>query len=174
MKNLARQDNVKDLVNAEYVRDAINESVTTYLSVVLNLEEGEIIEAPDYDTVHAQYLVNPKFGIRLYNGLYDEDDNLITLYLGEALCSNSFWTDLDENDEPTTYYEHYCCIWDASNTVRWWLTWASGDEVPEIDRGVLSVPSGASIDSNGLISFSDNDGNELFTLQLPLYDGGMT
>ena len=34
-----------------------------------------------------------------------------------------------------------------------------------------SVPTSASIDSNGLISYKNASGSTLFTLQLPLYNG---
>ena len=37
-----------------------------------------------------------------------------------------------------------------------------------------NAPTSASIDSSGLITYKDSSGNSLFTLQLPLYNGGTT
>lgn len=37
-----------------------------------------------------------------------------------------------------------------------------------------SIPAQASIDSNGLITFKNSSNTALFTLQLPLYNGGVS
>ena len=38
----------------------------------------------------------------------------------------------------------------------------------------VSIPSSASIDSSGLISFKNSSNSDLFTLQLPIYNGGVS
>lgn len=56
-------------------------------------------------------------------------------------------------------------------------TWARADHVHPIDTSraaATSVPAQASIDANGLVTFKNSAGTVLFTLQLPLYNGGNT
>lgn len=38
---------------------------------------------------------------------------------------------------------------------------------------VTTVPAGGSVDASGLIAFQSSSGTQLFTLQLPLYGGGV-
>lgn len=38
---------------------------------------------------------------------------------------------------------------------------------------VTTVPAGGSVDGTGLIAFQNSSGTQLFTLQLPLYSGGV-
>lgn len=37
-----------------------------------------------------------------------------------------------------------------------------------------TIPASATIDSSGLITYKNSSGTALFTLQLPLYDGGVS
>ena len=37
-----------------------------------------------------------------------------------------------------------------------------------------SVPASATIDSSGLITYKNSSGTALFTVQLPIYDGGVS
>lgn len=36
-----------------------------------------------------------------------------------------------------------------------------------------TTPASASVDANGLVAFQNGEGTQLFTLQLPLYTGGV-
>ena len=38
---------------------------------------------------------------------------------------------------------------------------------------VTTVPAGGSVGGTGLVSFQNSSGTQLFTLQLPLYEGGV-
>lgn len=46
--------------------------------------------------------------------------------------------------------------------------------LPENKANATSVPASASVDANGLISFKNADNTQLFTVQLPLYAGGVS
>jgi hypothetical protein len=43
--------------------------------------------------------------------------------------------------------------------------------VRRIAPGESEIPAAASINSTGLITYSNGDGEPLFTLQLPIYNG---
>lgn len=49
--------------------------------------------------------------------------------------------------------------------------------VPELNGEIqvlnAATPASASVDANGLVAFQNDDGTQLFTLQLPLYTGGV-
>lgn len=56
-------------------------------------------------------------------------------------------------------------------------SWARGDHRHPTDTtraAASSVPASATVGSTGLITFSNSGGTQLFTVQLPLYDGGVT
>lgn len=55
--------------------------------------------------------------------------------------------------------------------------YSRGDHVHPTDTtraAATTVPTQASIDSTGLITFKNSSGTSLFTLQLPLYSGGVS
>ncbi|MBO4420000.1 MAG: hypothetical protein J5789_09290 [Oscillospiraceae bacterium] len=43
----------------------------------------------------------------------------------------------------------------------------------EIEVLAASVPAGADVDAAGVVAFQNSGGTQLFTLQLPLYGGGV-
>ncbi len=49
--------------------------------------------------------------------------------------------------------------------------------VPQLDGQLqelsAEMPTAAEVDETGLIVFQNDDGTQLFSLQLPLYDGGV-
>ena len=50
---------------------------------------------------------------------------------------------------------------------------ASKEKV-DTKANAAAVPASASIDSSGLITYKNSGGTALFTLQLPLYNGGVS
>ena len=59
-------------------------------------------------------------------------------------------------------------------------SYVTEERISTIERGggggadPATVPTSASIDSSGLITFDNSDGAALFTLQLPIYNGGVS
>ena len=67
--------------------------------------------------------------------------------------------DVNENIDSGTY----CLVVNGANVQKTKASDIAGDNT--------AVATSASIDSNGLISFKNQNGAVLFTLQLPLYTG---
>ena len=58
-------------------------------------------------------------------------------------------------------------------------SYVTEDRISTLERGgggadPASIPASASIDSSGLIEFDNSGGTALFTLQLPIYNGGVS
>lgn len=201
--------------------------IPTYFNIIYNFENDELVSAPSYTAIHEAYSSKPLVAIRLYAAYYDDNEELVPRYIGEALLSSSSWEETDENDELISITEYYVDIWAIGESeYRFGLDWRSdisddenpfisyiapinsiydsipqpstNSDIPIMDgtaaRGSslkyaradhvhpsdtsraakTTVPTQASISSAGLITFKNSSNSSLFTLQLPLYNGGMS
>lgn len=96
--------------------------------------------------------------------------NLLDVLFTRALLAETI---ADEIPQPSTLTPR---MDEPSGAVGVSAQFALADHVHPRDTtraAAASVPGAAGIDANGLISFKNNDEETLFTLQLPLYAGGV-
>lgn len=76
----------------------------------------------------------------------------------------------------TVYGGYYCPIPMGGDGNQVLTKYNNGDFIVEWRTPAFptDVPASASIDSAGLISFKNSSNSQLFTLQLPLYNGGVS
>jgi hypothetical protein len=215
-------------VTYNFKDEAARNLIPTYFNIIYDFENNELVSAPSYTAVHEAYSSKPLVAIKLYEGYYDDNEELKSYYIGEALLSSSSWEEIGENDELISITDYTVDIWAMGESeyrfkANWYgdvpdenaeinynrpiaeiynsipqsstndasdipkmdgtaargssLRYARADHVHPSDTSraaKTTVPTQASISSAGLITFKNSSNSSLFTLQLPLYNGGMS
>lgn len=105
-------------------------------------------------------------GVTLSGNKTAADLSLVHTEQGKGLSSN------DYTDSAKQLLDQLAALLKAVNDGKFVCIQDSEFSVSDVESE--AVPTSATIDNNGLISYKDSDSTVLFTLQLPLYTGAVS